>query len=220
MSKAPYVGAMVVVHDRGRPQAGRDVHPAVVTQVINDDLVEVKVLVAQGVDYPIKSIAYMHGERYMEGFNWRWPEDEAVASTGAGSAEAPAPQDTFAPTPGDHEPRTVAGEAVAKPGEAPKAGEGSDVTGDGSLAAQDGQTDAAEGSQGGEGTDAFADLTAKPEDGKKLEDGVDSASVSNASGNKANTAAGAPAGTSETTTADGKDADKSGAKGDKPTVKK
>ena len=49
---------------------------------------------------------------------------------------------------------------------------------------------------------------------------MDSSSVSNASGNKADTAAGAPAGTSETTTADGKDADKSGAKGDKPAAKK
>lgn len=196
----PYIGAMVVVHDRGRPQAGRDVHPAVVTQVVGDDTVEVKVLVAQGVDYPIKAISYMHGDAYMEGFNWRWPEDDAIASTDAGDAKAPEPQDTNAPTPGDHEPRTVAGQSVAKPGDAPKNGEGSDVTGDGSLAAQDGQTDAAERGEGEGGeTDAFADLTDAPEGGKKKEDGVDSASVSNAAGNKADTAAGAPAGTSDAT---------------------
>lgn len=200
MDKQVYIGSIVVVHDRGRPQAGRDVHPAIVTQVINGDKgrVAVRVLPEQGVDYPIKAIDYMHGDAYMEGLSWRWPEDEATVSTGAGEATAPEPQDVMAPTPGDHEPRTVAGEAVAKPGDAPKSGEGSDVTGEGSLAAQDGQTDAAEG----QSDDPFADLADKPEDGKKPTDGADSASVANTTGNKADTAAGAPANTSNAAKAD------------------
>jgi len=195
--KTPRIGYIVVVHDRGRPQAGRDVHPAIVTQVINEKAgtIAVRVLPEQGVDYPIKAINYMHGDSYMEGLSWRYPDDEATASTGGGSATAPEPQDVMAPTPGDHEPRTVAGEAVAKPGDAPKDGETSDVTGDGSLAAQDGQTDAASG----EGDDPFSGLTDKPEDGKKPTDGADSSSVANAAGNVADTAAGADANTSDAT---------------------
>jgi hypothetical protein len=198
MSKTPYVGMTVVVHDRGRPQAGRDVHPAIITQVVNEGAgtIAVRVLPEQGVDYPIKAINYMHGDAYMEGLSWRWPEDPAKVQTGAGEARTPAPQDVAAPTPGDHEPRTVAGKEVAKPGDAPKAGESSDVTGEGSLAAQDGNADAAEGK---DGDDPFANLTDTPQDGKKPEDGADSASVANAAGNVANTAAGADANTSDAT---------------------
>lgn len=198
MSKTPYVGMTVVVHDRGRPQSGRDVHPAIITQVVNEGAgtIAVRVLPEQGVDYPIKAINYMHGESYMEGLSWRWPEDSSKVQTGAGTANTPAPQDIAAPTPGDHEPRTVAGKEVAKPGDAPGEGEASDTTGEGSLAAQDGNADAAEGK---DGDDPFANLTDKPEDGKKPADGADSASVANAAGNVADTAAGAEANTSDAT---------------------
>lgn len=180
----------VVVHDRGRPQAGRDVHPAIITQVVNEGAgtIAVRVLPEQGVDYPIKAINYMHGDAYMEGLSWRWPEDPSKVQTGAGEARTPAPQDVAAPTPGDHEPRTVAGKEVAKPGDAPKAGETSDVTGEGSLAAE-----------GKDGDDPFANLTDTPQDGKKPADGADSASVANAAGNVADTAAGADANTSDAT---------------------
>jgi hypothetical protein len=159
-SKKPLVGLPVVVHDRGRPQAGRDVHPALITSVISeaDGLVSVRVLPENGVDYPIKSIAYLHGPGYVEGLSWRFPEDSAKVNTDAGPASTPEPQATGTPTPGTHEPRNVAGQAVAKPGEPPNeaVGETSDVSGPGSEAAQ---ADAAKAdAEKGGGDDAFAGI--------------------------------------------------------------
>ena len=154
-SKKPLVGLPVVVHDRGRPQAGRDVHPALITSVISeaDGLVSVRVLPENGVDYPIKSIAYLHGPGYVEGLSWRFPEDPTKVQTEDGPANTPEPQSTGTPTPGVHEPRNVGGQAVAKPGEPPNeaVGETSDTTGSGSEAAK---ADAEKGA----GDDAFAGI--------------------------------------------------------------
>ena len=140
MTKAriPLIGLPVVVHDRNRPQAGRDVHPALITAVTSegDGLVSVRVLPENGVDYPIKAINYMHGEHYVEGLSWRFPEDSTVVKTDEGEVRTPEPQATGTPTPGTHEPRNVGGGPVAKAGEAPNTavGEGTDTKGPGSEA--------------------------------------------------------------------------------------
>lgn len=138
--KVPLVGLTVVVHDRGRPQAGRDVHPAVITAVESegDGVISVRVLPENGVDYPIKSLNYMHGDHYVEGLSWRFPEDDTVVKTEDGPARTPEPQSTNTPTPGTHEPRNVGGGPVAKPGEPPNeaVGERSDTGGPGSEAAK------------------------------------------------------------------------------------
>lgn len=168
MEKTPLVGLMVVVHDRGRPQAGRAVHPAVITQVESgsDGLISVRVLPENGVDYPIKNLNYMHGKGYVEGLSWRWPEDSTTVQTEDGEVRTPDPQATSTPTPGVHEPRNVGGIAVAKPGEAPnkEVGEGTDTGGEGSEAAKAaagaGDADAA---AGGDETKP-ADAADKPAD--------------------------------------------------------
>lgn len=132
----PLVGLNVVVHDRGRPQAQRDVHPALITEVISegDGLVSLRVLPENGVDYPLKNVNYMHGERYVEGLSWRYIDDPTDVKTEDGTVKTPEPQATSTPSPGVHEPRNVGGSPVAKPGEGPntKVGEKSDVSGEGS----------------------------------------------------------------------------------------
>lgn len=147
-SNKPAVGKTVVVHDRGRPQAGRDVHPAIITMVHSeaDGQIAVRVLPENGVDYPIKSIPYLHGDAYIEGLSWRWPDDSSTRTDGGASVKTPQPQATPTPTPGNHEPRNVAGAPVAKPGEAPnlEVGETSDVGGKGSEAVKAGQDDPAD----------------------------------------------------------------------------
>lgn len=139
-SKKPAVGMTVVVHDRGRPQAGRDVHPAIITMVNSeaDGNIAVRVLPENGVDYPIKAITYLHGKAFVEGLAWRWPEDSSTREDEMGSVKTPQPQATPTPTPGNHEPRNVSGGPVAAPGNAPNEalGERSDTGGEGSLAAQ------------------------------------------------------------------------------------
>lgn len=147
-TKKPAVGMTVVVHDRGRPQAGRDVHPAIITMVNSeaDGNIAVRVLPENGVDYPIKAISYLHGDAYIEGLSWKWPEDSFKRDDDAGEIKTPQPQATPTPTPGNHEPRNVAGAPVAKPGDAPEQslGQVSDVGGEGSQAAQAGQGDPAD----------------------------------------------------------------------------
>ena len=140
MSKKPLVGLTVVVHDRDRPQRGRDVHPAIITRVVSegDGVVDLRTLVEDGVDYPMLSVPYMHGKGYVEGRSWRFPEDSNKVKTDAGTANTPEPQETPSITPGSHEPRNVGGAPAPKSGEAPNdaLGERSDVTGDGSEKAK------------------------------------------------------------------------------------
>ena len=160
-SKKPLVGLTVVVHDRGRPQAGRDVHPAVITAVESeaDGVISVRVLPENGVDYPIKSLNYLHGDNYVEGLSWRFPDDDPKVKTDGGTAITPEPQATPTPTPGTHEPRNVAGQPAPKPGEPANeaVGERSDVGGEGSETAQAKEA-AKDAASGGSGEDAFAGI--------------------------------------------------------------
>lgn len=158
MERKPLVGLPVVVHDRGRPQAGRDVHPATITQVVSevDGVVSVRVYPENGVTYPLKDLNYMHGKGFIEGLSWRHLDDPTTVQTEDGEVHTPEPQDTNTPTPGVHEPRNVGGTAVAKPGEAPNeaVGETAETGGSGSEAAKAGDDPAAANA---DGKDADAD---------------------------------------------------------------